>query len=73
MLRAGLADRVVAAHCHGKPGIMAAIDAGVATIEHGSYLDAEACDALRDSGTILVPTRSCQHLVLELGHGKPQL
>src|SRR5215469_12348628 len=50
---AGLADRVVAAHCHGKPGIMAAIEAGVQTIEHGSYLDEEACDAMVDNGTIL--------------------
>ena len=55
---AGLADRVVAAHCHGKPGIMAAIEAGVATIEHGTYLDSEACDAMIETGTILVPTRS---------------
>jgi imidazolonepropionase-like amidohydrolase len=55
---AGLADRVVAAHCHGKPGIMAALAAGVATIEHGTYLDAEACDAMRETGAILVPTRS---------------
>ena len=55
---AGMADRVVAAHCHGKPGIMAAIEAGVATIEHGTYLDAEACDAMAETGTILVPTRS---------------
>ena len=55
---AGLAERVVAAHCHGKPGIMAAIEAGVATIEHGTYLDEEACDAMAESGTILVPTRS---------------
>jgi imidazolonepropionase-like amidohydrolase len=55
---AGLAERVVAAHCHGKPGIMAAIEAGVRTIEHGSYLDDEACDAMRESGIILVPTRS---------------
>ena len=52
---AGLADRVVAAHCHGKPGIMAALRAGVATIEHGTYLDEEACDAMRETGTILVP------------------
>jgi imidazolonepropionase-like amidohydrolase len=49
---------VVAAHCHGKPGIMAAIKAGVQTIEHGSYLDEEACDAMLAHGTILVPTRS---------------
>jgi imidazolonepropionase-like amidohydrolase len=55
---AGLADRVVAAHCHGKRGIMAAIEAGVRSIEHGTYADDEACDAMRESGTILVPTRS---------------
>lgn len=55
---AGLADRVVAAHCHGKPGIMAAIEAGCRTIEHGTYLDDEACDAMRETGTILVPTRT---------------
>ena len=55
---AGLADRVVAAHCHGKPGIMAALRAGVATIEHGTYLDEEACDAMRETGAILVPTRT---------------
>jgi imidazolonepropionase-like amidohydrolase len=55
---AGLADRVVAAHCHGKPGIMAALAAGVRTIEHGSYLDDEACAAMVETGAILVPTRS---------------
>ena len=49
---------MVAAHCHGKPGIMAALRAGVATIEHGTYLDEEACDAMRETGTILVPTRT---------------
>jgi imidazolonepropionase-like amidohydrolase len=49
---------VVAAHCHGKPGIMAALEAGVATIEHGTYLDAEACDAMAETGAILVPTRT---------------
>ena len=55
---AALADRVVAAHCHGKPGIMAALRAGVRTIEHGTYLDDECCDAMRESGAILVPTRA---------------
>jgi imidazolonepropionase-like amidohydrolase len=55
---AGLAERVVAAHCHGKPGIMAALRAGVRTIEHGTYLDDECCDAMRESGAILVPTRT---------------
>jgi imidazolonepropionase-like amidohydrolase len=55
---AALADRVVAAHCHGKPGIIAALDAGVATIEHGTYLDDECCDAMLETGAILVPTRT---------------
>ena len=69
---AGLADRVVAAHCHGKPGIMAAIEAGVATIEHGSYLDEEACDAMVDNGTILVPTRSIiESILANLAHVPP--
>lgn len=54
---AARADRAVAAHCHGKPGIMAAIEAGVRTIEHGSYLDEEAAHAMKDTDTILVPTR----------------
>lgn len=55
---AGMADRVVAAHCHGKPGIMAALEAGVRTIEHGTYLDGEACSAMRDAGAVLVTTRT---------------
>lgn len=54
---AARADRAVAAHCHGKPGIMAAVEAGVRTIEHGSYLDEESADAMIEQGTILVPTR----------------
>lgn len=54
---AGLAQRSVMAHCHGKPGIMAAIEAGVLTIEHGTYLDDEACAAMKETGAILVPTR----------------
>jgi imidazolonepropionase-like amidohydrolase len=62
---AALAERVVAAHCHGKPGIMAAIEAGVRTIEHGTYLDEEACDAMVETGTILVPTRSIVEEILK--------
>ncbi len=60
---AGRAERVVMAHCHGKPGIMAALEAGVRTIEHGSYLDEEAAVAMREAGAILVPTR----LIVEQG------
>jgi len=54
---AGRAERVVAAHCHGKAGIMAALKAGVRTIEHGSYLDEEAARLMIEQDAILVPTR----------------
>jgi imidazolonepropionase-like amidohydrolase len=62
---AGLAERVVAAHCHGKPGIMAALAAGVRTIEHGTFLDEEAAAAMRETGAILVSTRTIVREVLE--------
>jgi imidazolonepropionase-like amidohydrolase len=69
---AGLADRVVAAHCHGKPGIMAAVQAGVRTIEHGTYLDEECCDAMREAGVILVPTRTIVEEMLAAADRLPE-
>jgi imidazolonepropionase-like amidohydrolase len=46
----------VAAHAHGPEGIMAAVRAGVASIEHGSMLTDEILDAMIERGTYLVPT-----------------
>jgi imidazolonepropionase-like amidohydrolase len=60
---AARAKRVVAAHCHGKGGIMNALNAGVRTIEHGSYLDEECAALMKEKGAILVATR----LVVEGG------
>ena len=57
------ARRAVAAHCHGKPGITAALKACVTTIEHGSYLDEEDADLMIEKGAILVATR----LIVENG------
>ncbi len=54
---AGMADRIVMAHCHGKAGIMAALNAGCHSIEHGSYLDDEAAELMVLRKAILVPTR----------------
>jgi imidazolonepropionase-like amidohydrolase len=68
---AGLADRVVAAHCHGKPGIMAALEAGVRTIEHGTFLDDEAAAAMREAGAILVTTRTIVQDILDSGAAPP--
>ena len=53
---AAMADRVVAAHCHGAAGIEAAIAAGVHTIEHGTHLDAELATAMVERDMVLVPT-----------------
>lgn len=50
-------DRIVAAHCHGKRGIMAALEAGCKTIEHGSFLDEECIKLMREKDVILVSTR----------------
>jgi imidazolonepropionase-like amidohydrolase len=46
----------VAAHAHGTEGINAAIRAGVASIEHGSLMDEESIQMMKESGTYLVPT-----------------
>ena len=62
---AGMADRVVAAHCHGKPGMMAALEAGVRTIEHGTFLDEEVCAAMLETGAILVSTRTIVRDILD--------
>jgi imidazolonepropionase-like amidohydrolase len=55
---AARARRIVAAHCHGKPGIMAALQSGCSTIEHGTYLDDESMALMKEKGAILVPTRT---------------
>nr|WP_298930566.1 amidohydrolase family protein [uncultured Erythrobacter sp.] len=46
----------VAAHAHGARGIEAAARAGVHTIEHGTYIDEAAAQAMNANGTTLVPT-----------------
>jgi imidazolonepropionase-like amidohydrolase len=46
----------VAAHAHNAAGIKAAVRAGVNSIEHGSYLDEEGIQLMKQHGTYLVPT-----------------
>jgi imidazolonepropionase-like amidohydrolase len=60
-LRAIIADahrlgRKVAAHAHGAQGILWATEAGVDSIEHGSYIDDAGIAAMKQHGTYLVPT-----------------
>jgi imidazolonepropionase-like amidohydrolase len=49
-------ERRVAAHAHGTEGIKVAVRAGVASIEHGSFLDEEGARLMAERGTFLVPT-----------------
>jgi len=46
----------VMAHAHGARGIEAAARAGIDSIEHGTYLDKAAADAMKANGTVLIPT-----------------
>lgn len=48
--------RRVTAHAHGAGGINAALRAGVDSIEHGSYTDAESLRLFRRHNAYLVPT-----------------
>lgn len=48
--------RKVAAHAHGAQGILWASQAGVDSIEHGSYIDDAGIAELKKNGTYLVPT-----------------
>jgi imidazolonepropionase-like amidohydrolase len=48
--------RKVAAHAHGAQGIKYAVLAGVDSIEHGSYINDEDIQLMKQHGTYLVPT-----------------
>jgi imidazolonepropionase-like amidohydrolase len=63
--------RKVAAHAHGKAGMMAALRAGVDSIEHGSYLDEEVADLFVATGAYLVPTLIAGHTVERIASERP--
>ena len=60
----------VMAHAHGARGIETAARAGIDTIEHGTYLDEPAARAMKERGTVLVPTlMAFQGIWQRLGKG----
>lgn len=60
----------VMAHAHGARGIQQAAEAGIDSIEHGTYLDEAAARAMKARGTVLVPTLMALEGVSEgLGKG----
>ena len=49
-------DIRVAAHAHGTEGMKRAVIAGVASIEHGTFMSEEVMELMKDRGTYFVPT-----------------
>ena len=75
-MRAIVADahrlgRKVAAHAHGSQGILWATEAGVDSIEHGSYIDDASIAAMKKNGTYLVPTLYLEDWMIEKGNLPP--
>jgi imidazolonepropionase-like amidohydrolase len=59
--------RRVAAHAQATQGIKNGILGGVDSIEHGIYLDEEACQWMRERNTVLVPTLAYFYRIATLG------
>jgi imidazolonepropionase-like amidohydrolase len=63
--------RKVAAHAHGAQGILWASEAGVDSIEHGSYMNDEDIAMMKKHGTYFVPTAYLIDWMQENGHLPP--
>jgi imidazolonepropionase-like amidohydrolase len=58
----------VAAHAHGAQGILWSSEAGIDSIEHGSFIDDNAIAEMKKNGTYLVPTLYLEDWMMENGH-----
>ncbi|XVH31664.1 amidohydrolase family protein [Haloferacaceae archaeon DSL9] len=56
-----------AAHAHGERGIKNAVRAGITSIEHGTFMDAEAAELMVQHGTYWVPTASALRGIVDNG------
>lgn len=57
----------VLAHAHGAEGALAAVKAGVRSIEHGTYLTDETLQLMAKQGTYYVPTLEAMYDVSDVG------
>jgi imidazolonepropionase-like amidohydrolase len=60
--------RKVASHAHGAQGILWATEAGVDSIEHGTYINDEDIALMKKKGTYLVPTSYLTDWYKDNGH-----
>ncbi|WP_049906659.1 metal-dependent hydrolase family protein [Halorubrum aidingense] len=56
-----------AAHAHGTEGIKNAVEAGITSIEHGTFMDREAAEMMAEQGTYWVPTASALRGIVDNG------
>lgn len=66
VLAAKRMGRKVASHAHQEDGIIAALEAGVDSIEHGTYTGKKAIKLFKKTGAYLVPTLLAGHTVKEM-------
>ena len=60
-------DTPTAAHAHGERGIKNAVEAGITSVEHGTFMDREAAEMMADRGTYWVPTASALRGIVDNG------
>jgi imidazolonepropionase-like amidohydrolase len=64
----------IAVHCHGDQAAREAIEAGVDSIEHGSFLKPETLQLMKSKGTYLVPTlMATEYIMAKIGAYPPAL
>ena len=67
----------IAAHCHGFEGTRQAVEAGIDSIEHGTFVDEPTVQLMAEKGTYLVPTMSTwdtrQRLTTQMGWSQEQM
>jgi imidazolonepropionase-like amidohydrolase len=66
VLAAKRMGRKVASHAHQEDGIIAALEAGVDSIEHGSYAGEKAIKLFKKTGAYLVPTLLAGYTVVDM-------
>jgi len=64
-------NRKVAAHSHGDEAARLAIEAGVDSIEHGTFLTPDTLRLMKERGVYLVPTRLASFWVGQKADGYP--
>lgn len=55
----------VASHAHPPNGILTSVEAGVRSVEHGMYMDAESMDAMAENDVYLVLTMAVMQTIIQ--------